>query len=163
MTMSHLTRTQLGQNRTIKTVRRAGLAADLVGGANYNIFNVSAPVLVTYMFGHVTTLIGAGAAVPYVQHTPTGGAAVPLCALAVSIAADVADTIYTWDGLLAGVLTPSVQIGAADLAVTAHWSGGMLILVGGIMSIVNAIASTGIIDWYVAYLPLEDTTLVTAL
>lgn len=160
---TRFSREQLFQNRVFKTVRRVGLPSDLAGGVDFNIFNVSAPILVQYIFGHVTTAIGAGAAVPRIQFTPTGGAQVPLCAAAAAINGDAVNTIYTWSGLIAGALTPSAQIGAADLAATAQWSGGMLILVGGIIAVTNAVASTGIIDWYISYLPLEDTTIVTAL
>lgn len=163
MTTAHMSRTQLFQTRAFRTVRRPGLPADLAAGVNFNIFNVSGVILVQYMFGHVTTVIGAGAAVPLIAFTPTGGAAVPLCTVAVDISTDAVNTIYTWSGLIGGVLTPSIQIGAADLAATAQWSGGMLILVGGIIRITNAVASTGIIDWYISYLPLQDGTIVTAL
>ena len=81
----------------LRVVRRAGVAAtDLPGAAAFNIFNVAGPILVRQIWGEVTTLIGAGAAVPRIQFTPTGGAQVPLCAAAASIAADVVGTIYTY-------------------------------------------------------------------
>ena len=118
--------------------------------------------MVTSIFGHVTTLID-GTAIPFLAHTPAGGALVPLCALAVDIDTDVANTLYTWDGLLGGVLTPSVQIGAADIAATANWSGGMLLLVPGVISIVDATGAAvtgGLIDWYITYLALASTTTV---
>ena len=144
-------------------VRRAGVAADLVGGAAFNIFNVAGPVLVHLFWGEVTTIIGAGLAVPRVQFTPTAGAQVPLCAAALSIAADVVGTIYTAPlGTIAAVLAPSPAIGHADTAATGY-SGSPLVLVAGIIAITNAVASTGIVDWFIVYTPATDNSVVTAL
>lgn len=157
-----LTRAQILQNQSIKTVRRAGLAADLVAGADFNIFNVSGVVEVYNFFGVVTTVIGAGAAVPRVQFTPTGGAQTPLCAAAASIATDAVGTIYTViGGATATQLAPTAALGYADAAETA-WVGPW-ILPAGIIAITNAVASTGIVDWYISYVPLVNTTVITAL
>lgn len=152
----------LHQARTFKTVRRAGRAADLAGGVNFNIFNVGGVVLLEYMFGHVTTVIGAGAAVPRITFTPTGGAAVNLCAAAASIATDAVNTLYVWDGTALGILAPAANLGVVD-AGEATWAAGPVILVAGVIRITNAVASTGIIDWYISYLPLADTTIIIAL
>ena len=162
MTTPQYTRAQLFQNRTFMTVRRAGLAADLAGGANFNVFTVAGPVQVQSIIGVVTTIIGAGAAVPRISFTPTGGAAVHLCAAPVSIALDAVGTIYVWDGTSVGALAPASQIGTADAGETS-WVAGNITLVAGIIRITNAVVSSGIIDWYVSYLPLTPTALVTAL
>ena len=158
------TRDQLYQARTFKTVRRAGVALEL-GTATFNSFTIAnSPVQIVDLFGRCTQLI-AGTALPRIQFTPTGGALVPLCAAAVDIDTDAVNTIYTWSGLIAGVLTPSVQIGAADIAATANWGGGNLKLVPGVISITDATAAAvtgGLIDWYITYLPLLDTGTITA-
>ena len=161
-TPTRYTRDQLYQARTYKTVRRAGLAADLAGGVNFNIFNVSGVSMVQYMFGHVTTLIGAGDAVPQITFTPTGGAAINLCAPALTIAADPVNTLYVWDGTLGTALAPAAGIGTVD-AGESTWVAGFILLVAGTIRITNAVGSTGIIDWYISYLPLVDTTIITAL
>ena len=147
-----------------RVVRRAGVAAtDLPGGANFNIFNLAGVVLVKQIWGQVTTVIGAGAAVPQIQFTPTGGAAVPLCAAALSIAADVVNTIYTCPlGIIAAVLAPSPAIGHADTLATG-WGGDYIILVAGIIMIVNAVPSTGVIDWFIDYIPATPGSIVTPL
>lgn len=161
-TPTRYTRDMLYQARTFKAVRRAGLVADLVGGADFNIFDVSGTVLVQYLFGQVTTVIGAGAAVPRIQFTPTGGAQTPLCVAAVSIANDAVGTLYVWDGTSLGVLAPAAALGTAD-AGEATWVAGPILLTAGIIAITNAVVSSGIIDWYISYLPLVDTTIITAL
>jgi len=147
-----------------RVVRRAGVAAtDLPGGANFNIFNVAGVILVKMIFGVVTTLIGGGAAVPQIAFTPTGGALVNLCAAAASIAADAAGTIYTFPlGIIAAVLAPSPAIGHADTLATG-WGGDYIILVGGIINIVNAVVSTGVIDWYMDYIPATPGSVVAPL
>lgn len=82
-------------NYVAKTTKRPGLAADLAGGANFNIFNIAnGPVLVMDLFGVVTTVIGAGLAVPRLQFTPAGGAQTPLGLAAASIATDAPGTVY---------------------------------------------------------------------
>ena len=148
----------------LRVVRRAGIAlTDLPGGAAFNIFNLPAAVLVRQIWGIVTTVIGAGAAVPRIQFTPTGLAQVPLCAAAASIATDAVGTVYTYPlGTIAAVLAPSPAIGMADTAATG-WTGDYTILMGGIIAITNAVASTGVIDWYIAYIPCTPEAVVTPL
>ena len=147
-----------------RVVRRAGVAAtDLPGGAAFNIFNLAGMVMVRQIWGVVTTVIGAGAAVPRIQFTPTGLAQVPLCAAAASIATDAVGTVYTYPlGTIAAVLAPSPAIGMADTAATG-WTGDYTLLLAGIIAITNAVASTGVIDWYIAYIPCTSQSEVTPL
>ena len=148
----------------LRVVRRAGIAAtDLPAAAAFNIFNLAGPVLVRQIWGEVTTVIGAGAAVPRIQFTPTGGAQVPLCAAALSIATDAVGTVYTYPlGTIAAVLAPSPALGMADTAATG-WTGDYTILVAGIIAITNAVASTGVINWFIAYIPCTPGSVVTVL
>lgn len=151
-------------NSETKIARRQGLAADLAGGVNFNIFNVAGMVIVHQFWGHVTTVIGAGVAVPQIVHTPTlSGAAVPLCAAHAGINTSAVDTIFVnVAGALGTALTSGPAIGAVDTAGTA-WSGNVLILAPGIVSVVNAVASTGIIDWYFMYTPTSPNSGMTPL
>jgi len=116
------------------------------------------------MFGVVTTVIGAGLCVPRIQFTPTVGAVqVPLCAAAASIAADAAGTIYTWTGLLAGQLTPGGALGMSDVNANSDWAGGVITLTAGAIELTNAVdAVSGVIDWYVLYLPQVTGSLITS-
>lgn len=146
-----------------RRVRRVGraLAVDL-GLAAFDLFEVNAgDILVTHLYGIVTTLI-AGASVPRLQFTPDGGALTPMCAAAVSIAADAVDTIYTWDGTIAGVLAPagvaSVGVGYAGMEV------GFQVLVPGVISLTQGVQATaGVIDWILHYVPLDTDSVVIPL
>jgi hypothetical protein len=147
-----------------KVCRRAGLGTDWTAGANFNIFRVPCVIIVKYMFGVVTTLMGVGAAVPQIQHTPATvlGTQVPLSGPMATIAGDVAGSIYIWTGALAGVPAPGAVIGAADIAASPLWAG-QVILYPGVIAITNAVAcNAGIVDWYICYAPCQPM-LVTPL
>lgn len=158
------TRAQLFQSRTFRSVRRPGLYADIDGVGDADLFNVSGLVAVHYMFGVVTTVIGGGLALPRLQFTPTVGAAqIPLCAAAASIAGDLAGTIYTWTGLLGGQLTPGAVLGISDVNANSDWAGGFVTLTAGVIQLTNAVdALSGVIDWYVVYLPQVAGSIITA-
>ena len=147
----------------MKVLRRAGTAAELITGANYNIFTINGDaVIVVNLFGICTTLI-AGAIVPQFSFTPTGGAAVAMSAAMASLDTDVANSVYVWDGVTATTPAPAAAIGYADSA-EAGWNGDYSILPVGIIRIVNGVASTaGVIDWYIAYIPCSPASQVTAL
>ena len=144
-------------------VRRAGLAADLTAVATVNLFQViGGDVMLTGFYGKVTTLIGGGAATLILNHTPTGGAANAMCTTSISIAADAVNTLYTWDGTLAGVLQP---LGVAAVGVgnnVASFSAGNVIVVPGIIGLAVAVVSTGVIDWVLHYIPLNTHCRVIA-
>jgi hypothetical protein len=162
MGLAALIKTALLQQE--KVCRRAGLGADWTAGVAFNIFNVPCPIIIKYMFGVVTTLMGAGAAVPRIQHTPATvlGTMVPLSAAMADISTDVAGSIYMWTGALGAVPAPGAVIGAADIAASALWAGNV-ILYPGVISITNAVAcNAGIVDWYIVYYPCQPM-LVTPL
>jgi len=158
------TRDQLYQARTFKTVRRPGVALEL-GTATFNIFTIAnSPVLVASLFGYCTELI-AGAALPRLQFTPTVGVETPLCAAAADIDTDAIGTLYSWDGLAASQLIPSAVLGAMGLIATSEWDGKFIILAPGVINVTDATAAAvtgGLIDWYITYLPLLDTGVITA-
>ena len=163
MTTQQFTRAQLTQTRIYRSVRRPGLYTD-IDGTGADLFTITGgPVLVYALFGHVTTLIGAGLAVPDLSFTPTGGGALTaLCAAAASIANDAVNTLYTWTGLLAGLLTPGVGIGHLDLTGAEAGFASPITLTAGVISLVNAVDSVaGVIDWYITYLPFADATIIT--
>jgi hypothetical protein len=150
-----------------------GLATDLapatVGTTLYTISGD--PILVHYLFGVVSTVIGAGLARPFLQLTCNaayGGTVVPMCALSASIATDAVGTVYTWDGTAAGLLTPKAVVGIKSTAeATGVWgpatgAGDFIILVPGIIQIVNTVSAvTGVIDWYLGYEPGSSACQVT--
>ncbi len=164
MTVANLTREELMQTRALTTLRRPGTVAEWTAGADFDIFTVTGVILVTHFFGVCTALI-TGAIVPLLEITTVVPVAtIPLCALAASLTGDVAGSIYGWDGLLAGVLTVSAGVGAMELQATNTWTGGFLILTDGVINVENAIASTtGVIDWYITYIPMSADGAVTLL
>ena len=161
--MSHASILKLTMLQQMKIQRRAGTAAELITGANFNIFTVGGDaILVVNLWGIVTTLI-AGAIVPQFSFTPTGGAAVAMSAAMASLDTDAANTVYVWDGVTATAPGPSASIGYADSA-ESGWNGDPSILPAGIIRIVNGVASTaGVIDFYIAYIPCSPASQVTVL
>jgi len=162
---TQFTRTQLTQTRALRSVRRVGLAADLTPASAGNgaaLFTVTGPVLVYALFGEITTVIGAGLAVPRLQFL-SGATLSGLCAAAASIAALPVSTLLRWTGLLAGLLTPGVGLGHLDLTGAEAGFASPLVFGAGTVRLTNATSAvSGIIDWYITYLPLVDTTVVTA-
>lgn len=158
------TRAQLFQSRTFRTVRRPGLYEDIDDVGVVNLFNVSGVCAVHYMFGVVTTTIGAGLALPQLHFTPTIGAGqIPLSGASLSIAGDVAGTIYTWTGILNGLLTVGAVLGISDVNATSDWAAGVITLPAGVINLItSADALSGVIDWYVMYLPQVAGSLITA-
>ena len=157
------TRVEAAQSRRFRVVRRAGAYADIsFAAAIVDLFDVSGLCAVYYMFGVCTTVIGAGVCTPRIQFTPTVGAArVPLCLAAAAINADAAGTIYTWDGLLGGQLAPGAALGASDALAT--WAGGFITLAAGVIDLDVAVdAVSGVIDWYVMYLPIAAGAVITS-
>jgi len=146
------TRAELLQTNSFQTVRRPGLAGDLAG--DYNIFTVTGVVTVSHCFGIITTVI-AGAAVPFLQiATAVPVATVPLCALHASLDTLVSGIIIGWNGIDGTALTESA-IGALDINAARTWAGGLIVLTEGVISVDNATPATGILDWYITYLPMS--------
>jgi len=139
------------------------LVADL-GIGTANLFIVSGVVDIHFMFGVITTVIGAGLAVPRLQFVPTVGAVqVPLSAVMGAINGQAAGEVITWDGLLAGAPAVSAQLGTSETG-EGVWAGGHLTLAAGTIVLTNTVDSLGgVIDWYVVYLPkVFGTTIVAA-
>lgn len=149
--------TKLNYLQQAKIARRPGVAADWTAGANFDIFTIQGhAVLVVNLFGIVTTLMGAGAAVPRFSFTPDGGVAINMAAAIADISTDVAGTIYVWDGVTATVPAPAAQIGWADSA-EFGWNGDPGVLPNGVIRIVNGVVcDAGIVDFYIAYIPCSE-------
>ncbi len=150
-------------DNSLKVLRRPGVALEL-GTAAFNVFTIAGgPIMVAKIIGRSTEVI-AGTCLPRLQHTPDGGALTPLCAAAIDIDTDVANSLYTWSGLVAGALTVGGVIGISDINANATWAGGFQTLVEGIISLTDATGAavtTGLIDWYIVYFPLTSDAIVT--
>ena len=151
--------------RQERTLRRIGTNADYTPGGNFNIFGITGgPIKITGMFGHVTVACTGALLVPLITFTPTlAGAASNLCTVAVG-AAHALNVVLTWDGLLASVLAPTVGVGHGQSGAVESFDGGYIICMPGIISITNATAdATGVIDWYMSFIPLSAEAAVTVL
>jgi len=151
----------------MRAIHRPGVnATDLGTGLDYNIFNVEGAVQVHMMFGQVTTVIGATANLIFLNFTSVVPAAtVALCAVvAGGINADAVNTLYIWDGTIAGVMAPANNLGhcGSDLI---PWVGNTILLSAGIIGVdVGAAgANTGEIDWYILYTPCFPGAEITVL
>jgi hypothetical protein len=146
-------------NRQEKALKRLGVAAEGASAA-YNLFTITGgDILVTGFYGKVRVLI-AGAATPRIQFTPAGLALTPMVTAADSIDTDAVNTLYTTDFALATKFNPT---NAATGVGLVAWGStvGYQILVPGVISVTNAGAAyTGIIDYTILYVPLDDTVVV---
>lgn len=152
---------EAGEAALGRRVYRPGVATDLGAiAANdpvVNLFRVSVGnVMLTMIYGKVTTDIGAGIIEIQLWHTPDAGpgAATPaaLCIDSAVITGDLADTIYTITGGVGDALTIGAGLGVA----VASFCTNRLILVPGIIGLgVEEATSTGIIDWTLHYVPLR--------
>lgn len=163
--MTTITRAQLTQVDQFRTVRRAGVALEL-GTATFDIFTITdGPVLVYSFIGHITELI-AGTALPTPNITPTdAGGQTELSDSAADIDTFAVNTLFTYTGLLAGLLTPCVGIGHLDLTGAQASIPTPIILNSGVIAILDATAAAvtgGLIDWYITYVPVMAAGLIVA-
>ncbi len=149
-----------------RTTLKVSTAVEWLTGANFDLYVITGgPILVRYLFGVVSTLMGAGAAVPQLRYTSLDGTVATVMDLAMAtIAADVAGSIYAWDGAVGTQMAPAAALGYADAAEYA-WQGlgNFAILAPGTIDIVNGISiNAGVIDWYLTWIPLQSGCAVTA-
>ncbi len=175
------TEVDLIMSRQERTVRRVGLGPGVPGdwspAANFAIFDITGgPIQVTNLFGHVTAVFAGANPTPLIDYAPDGAAVAwnPLCVIAVA-AAFALNALMVWDGSLtavSGVLRESGGLGhsqgtgSVGTAATAEsWVGRGMTLMPGDIRITNAGAldATGMIDWYISYIPLFPQSLVAPL
>jgi len=142
-------------------------AAALVQNAATALFTVAGgDVLVTAIYGKVSTVIGANAITVRLQYTKSGGSAVDLNA-ATTVTSDAVGTLYTptYDP----VDTFSVQsLGGADVPSVTFANVGLngrgWILPAGAMTLLssNADPDGGKITWTLFYVPLASGASVSA-
>ncbi len=142
-----------------RRVFREGAFADLDAVETVDLFRVSGgEVMITNMYGIVTTLLAALCTMGPV-HTPTiGGVETDMAAISASIDTDVVNTIYGWDGTITG------QIGPDGVGLGVPFDANYQILVDGIIGLqVGVVATAGVIDWILNYIPLDPNAFVNAL
>ena len=127
---------------------------------NDDIFTISGGPVRAKIVGLVTTLIG-GAANGRLKLTTTSPAAtVDLNAGAVAVDADAVGTLYTNQGATS-VFTPSGGLGF-DLLDPVTVEETEMILTLGTVHFNGSAAQDGVIAWYMTYVPLSPSSVVTA-
>ena len=166
---TRLSRTELGiartQSREILTVRRPGLALDIEPAGTADLFTITdGPVLLYRLFGVITTLIGAGAVTLRFAFLPTGGGAqTNMSAISAAINTVAQNICIGWDGALLGVPTVGAGIGHLDLTGAEAGFASPITCTSGTIRLVAAVGgTTGVIDWYISYLPLNADGLIVA-
>ena len=149
-----------------RTTLKVSTAAEWLTGANFDLFVITGgPILVRYLYGVVSTLMGAGAAVPQLRYTSLDGAVATVMDLAMAtIATDIAGSVYVWSGAVGGQMAPTAALGFADAAEYA-WQAlaNFTILAPGTIDIVNAVSiDAGVVDWYLTWIALQSGCAVTA-
>jgi len=130
---------------------------------NNNLFVVSGgPIKILEITAYVSTVIEAKSCLINYNIDPTLPATdTPFATdtTALEINADAADTLYTWDGVIANDLTATtngVALGVAALS-------GLIVPAGSIeLAAVVSTSATGAITVYMRYIPLSTSSVVTA-
>lgn len=136
----------------VKTVQRA--AANLPQTTQTAYFTVSGKVLITGIYGEVTTVIQTQANNTKLVANPTVGADVDLCAVN-NITADAVGTIYNITGTLANAMvatTSGAMIAQASPVVVA----------AGTIDLSCAASNTGATKWTIQYVPVDQGATIVA-
>lgn len=142
-------------------------AAALVQNAATSLFTVSGgDILVTALYGKVSTVIGANAITVKLQHTPSGGSAGDISA-ATTITSDAVGTIYGVTGVAADILSAQKVTGTEVPTVTFGTVGvgarGIILPAGSLKMLAsNADPDGGKITWRLFYVALAAGASVAA-
>ena len=147
-----------------RRVIRVGAFADLDAVEVVPMFRITGgEVMLTGMYGKVTTLIAAACTLNP-RLTPTIGAAITdMAATSASIAADPVDTILTWDGTEAGQIAPAGAGVIGTIGLASFATNFQILVVGVIGMNVAVVATGGAIDWIIHYIPLDPNAVVNAI
>jgi len=153
------------QAREIQTVRRPGLALDIHPAGTADLFTITgSPVLVYRLFGVITTVFGGTNGTLQFRFTPTGGGAITdMCAASAALANTADNVCLQWGGTLAAAIVVGVGVGHLDLTGTEGGFASPITCTPGTIHLTNAVGmTTGVVDWYISYLPLTDDSLIVA-
>lgn len=159
--LEHLAQVNTGGAAAVTSNPRLGLkvtktTADTITGAAVSLFSVSGGrVLMTALYGEVTTVIGGGANASKLQFNPTTGTTNDLCAT-LDIDADEAGTLYSIDG------TPATAMLRSESGAVANMDSNGVILDIGDVEFTSAADATGSIQWTMWYIPLDTGASVAA-
>jgi hypothetical protein len=125
------------------------------------LFTITGGPVRCKIVGLVTTVIGADVATFRLQHiTTTPAATVELNVGAVAVTDDAAGTFYRNVGPTS-VFTPSAGLGF-ELIDPVTIEETEFLLAPGVVQCLGSAANTGVIAWYMTYVPLSPASVVTA-
>lgn len=137
---------------------------NLAGTSPIDMFTVTGKVLITLLYGEVTTGLATTTTVKFRRETGT----VDMCA-ATTITSDAVGTMYLYSGDAGAILSGTLAAGDAPVVGFAHLAGGpQSPVVFGIsgatenIELVTDQAGTGVIEWTLFYIPLEAGAKVVA-
>jgi hypothetical protein len=145
--------------------RKCVLKADgsVLNGAD-SLYTISGGPIYARIFGIVTTVIG-GAANGTLNITTTTPSGTTALSTTVAIDSDAAGTLYSFNTVAAGtvpVLTPTTAGALWFNEATATFNSAFYFLPPGTVVFTCSAARTGVIAWYLEYLPLSPATVVVA-
>jgi hypothetical protein len=117
-------------------------------------------VIIQGIVGFVTTAMDGTTTSININHDPTIGSAVNLCAATV-VTSDVAGTVYGYLGDAITTLLVSSGTTAPNEAI-APMPNSKQVLTPGVIGLVGTAADAGVVDWYCLWTPLSDDGLVVA-
>jgi hypothetical protein len=129
--------------------------------ASTAIFTVAGRVLVTSLFGEVTTVQGATANSFNITYDPTVGAVGDLCAATVCTS-DAVGTLYGVTGVAAELLSAQTAAGTEVPTHVFALGGRPILLSAGSMLLKASGSNTGATQWTLTYVPLDNGASVVA-
>lgn len=140
-------------------VRKSGVSP---ANATTPLFTVTGgKVLVTSIVGVVTTAMSATVTSLSLSHDPTVGSAGALCAATV-VTSDEAGTLYGVSGVAAATLSVQTEGGAEVPSAAFAKAGAGVVLAAGALGQVGTAVNTGVVEWTVTYVPIDDGASVVA-
>jgi hypothetical protein len=150
-----------------KGLRRPGRAGDWIGaGAIIPIFGiVGGAIIVKALYGHCTTAAGTATTTPRMGYNPTANPGQVNISAAVGAAATPINTLFTWSGVAAGLLTRSALGWMDATTATEAFVGGYMTFGPGVINYSNAavVDNALVVDWYIFYEAVDIGTVVSAL
>lgn len=132
----------------------------IAGSGTYQLFTVSGgDVLVTSLYGRVTTAIAAAGETLLVQVDPTAGTTTAVS----TVSADIGTTDTVAGELITGLVDQSGAVDRATLTIGAGEPLSFIAPTGEIEMVVGgAAAADGAITWYATWVPLQDGATLVA-
>jgi hypothetical protein len=147
-------------------VRKCVVKSDgaLLAGVVDDIFTIAGGPVYARIFGIVTTLI-VGATNGTLKILPTTPNSLLSLSTTVALDDDAAGTLYSFNTVAAGtvpVLTPTTGGALWFNEATATFNPASFFLPPGTVQFLSSAARVGVIAWYMEYIPLHPSAVVTA-